>query len=124
MNIGITVGGYMAAIVLGGLWLNARDAVIEEREGCNADKLQAALEAEKAASDAVISAQRREIERLASEAEKERKAARIAQKAADEARKAPERVKTVIREVPREELAAQCLDLGVPAAVADELRHD
>lgn len=122
MNLGIIVGGYVAAAVFFGLWLSARDAVIEEREGCNADKLSAALAAERAVADRQRKALESRIEQLASEAERSREAARIAEARRQEAEARPERVRTVVREVPREELEGKCLDIPVPAGVLDSLR--
>ena len=69
---------WIACVVLSGLWLNARDAVIEERERCNVDKLAAIVEAETITRTALQAAHAREIAQLARQAEAKDRALEIA----------------------------------------------
>ncbi len=80
----IKLAPWIACVVLTGLWLDARDAVIEEREACNAGVIQAALDGERLTFAAEKRQLQKDLEDMASVNERERESARIA-KAAERA---------------------------------------
>lgn len=121
--IGIAAGGYAAAAILGGLWLGARDDLAHEIEACNTRAVAAVAESERAVRVELESAHNEEKERLRVIARQQQEARIIVSEALREAESKPERVRTVIKEVPREELAGQCLDMPMPDNVALGLRN-
>lgn len=114
--------GWPLAVVMGGMWLGARDDVIEEREGCNASKLSEALESQKAVADAERKAHEQEVAELVAIAEREREAARIASEALAASEDRPAKVRTIVKEVPRETEPQICLDIRVDPDVRDSVR--
>ncbi len=107
---------WIACVVLGGLWLNARDAIIEEREGCNTSKVEEALEAERAVADAQKSAHDREIQDMLEIVERGRRAEAIALEAAELAESRPAKVRTIIERIADENA---CISATVPADLID-----
>ena len=113
--------GWPLAALLFFMWLNEREAVIEEREGCNVEHLQAALESEQAARAELVNVHNQEIQGLVEMLERERKATEIAEDAAEIAETRSERVRTVIKRVADEDA---CINTPVPDAITDSLRRD
>lgn len=111
--------GWAAAVAMTLLWLNARDAIIEEREGCNADKLQSVVEAEQILRQAEAKAAGDREADLMQIIERERKAAEIASAAALAAESRPVEVREVIKRVSDANL---CLSTAVPDDVLGSLR--
>ncbi len=107
---------WVACIVLGGLWLNARDAIIEEREGCNTSKVEEALEASHVVADAQKAAHEREIQDMLAIVERGRRAEAIALEAAELAESRPEKVRTIIKRVADEDA---CISAVVHDSVLD-----
>ena len=122
MNIGVTVGGYVASVILLGLWIDAERDHAAEIEKCNTKIEAAARERERLAREAERDAARDEIAKLNRIAASQAKAREIVTAALREAENRAPVVRTVIREVPRETEAAACLDLAMPAAVLDSVR--
>lgn len=122
MNLGWTVSGWGAAIILGWLWLETRDNLATEIERCNTSKVSAIAEASQMAREAEREAAQDEIVRLEAIAASQSKAREIVAQALRESEARGPVVREVVRNVPRSELAAQCLDLPVPAAVFDSVR--
>ena len=113
--------GYGVAALMFTLWLNARDAIIEEREGCNQDKLQAVAEAENIAREALQSSldrRLRDLEALAlseSNARREAEAARAMAEAG--ASDAQDTIRRLMREAANDETAtieSVCLNADIP----------
>jgi hypothetical protein len=112
--------GWPLAALIFYFYLGARDQIVEERESCNADKLTSALESSELARTALQEAAERrfaELEALALSADRAR---RIAESARLEAESRPERVRTVVREVSRED---QCIDAVVHPRLLSCLRN-
>ncbi len=111
--------GWPLAIMLGVLWLEARDDVIRERESCNSEKLVEAIESERMVAAEREAADQREIERLRELVERERQATAIANEAAELANSRTETVRTIV-----EEVDDACMDSIVPADVLDSVYAD
>ena len=107
---------WIACFVLGGLWLNARDAVIEEREGCNISKVEEALEASLVVADAQKAAHERELQEAFEIVERARRAEAIAREAAELAESRPEKVRIIIERIADEDA---CISAVVPTELLD-----
>ena len=118
-NLGVTIGGYAAALALLWLFIGAKSDIKAEIERCNTEKAQAVAEAHSLVRDAQIAAMERHMDDLEAMVAEADEARLVAEAARDEALKRPERVRTVIREVAS---ADACIDTAVPAAVIDSLR--
>ncbi len=123
-GIGVTAGGYVAAAILLGLWLNARDAIIEEREGCNTKITQAALASEKLAREATREAYERRLADIEAQLTREQNARRIASEGRLEADSRAEaaiaRLNAIIRDIEETENAPVgqiCAATDVPADI-------
>ena len=112
---------WIACAVLGGLWLNARDAIIEEREGCNISKVEEALEASLVVADAQKAAHERELQEAFEIVERARRAEAIAREAAELADSRPAKVRTVIKRITDEEA---CIGTIVPTVLVDSVFND
>ncbi len=121
MNIWVTVGGYVAAAALGALWLDARDAVIEEREWCNTSKAEEVLEAEIAVADAQKAAHEREIQDMLEIVERARRAEAIARDAEELADSRPAKVRTIIERIADEDA---CISTVVPVDLVNGVFND
>lgn len=117
-TLGVTIGGYAAAFVLGWLWLDTRDELASTIERCNTDKIASVLEAEQITRKAIESVYSEEIERAERRVKAERNAYLAVAEALREAESRPVRVRTVIRE--SEE---SCLTQEVPKEVLGAVRE-
>ena len=114
------VGGWAAAAAMTFLWLNARDAIIEEREGCNADKLATVAEAEAEVRRALEEVHSRRIAELARQRDQADRERIAMLERARRAEAKPAEVREVIKRVAVEN---ECIDTAVPTAVLDKLRE-
>ncbi len=112
--------GYAAAIVLGWLWLEAREDLASEIERCNADKLSAIVEAEAAARAAVERAFGERIAQLERNATLAEQAREVAEAARIEAENRPPEVREVIRRFIDTDA---CLTTSIPSDILDGLRN-
>ncbi len=112
---------WIACIVLGGLWLNARDAIIEEREGCNTSKVEEALEASRVVADAQKAAHEREIQDMLEIVERARRAEAIARDAEELAESRPAKVRTIIERIADEDA---CISTVMPVDLVDGVFND
>lgn len=119
LNPGVTIGGYAAALVLGWLWLGARDDVAAAIESCNTDKMRAISEAERITRETERAASDREILQLRQIISDAEKAREIAIRAAREAESRPVRVQEVVRRVADRDA---CIDLSLPDELVRSLR--
>ncbi len=126
MIAGLKLGGIGAAAGFALAWFAASsyygDKIEQEITRCNADKLVSVAQAEKLAREATEEAAQAKIAQYARIAKSQQKAREIVAEALREAEARGPEIRTVIREVPRETVAQQCLDLPVPAAVINSLR--
>lgn len=118
----LAIPGYVAAVALFWLWLGAREDLASEIDACNTRAVEAVAEAERAARQAEREATQAEIDRQRRIAASQAKAREIVAEALREAEAREPEIREVVKNVPRVELAAQCLDLPVPDFVARRLR--
>ena len=116
----IAAPGYVAAIILGWLWLEARENLASEIERCNTEKLSAVAEAERQAREATQSALSARIAQLEQSAEDAERAREIAIAAAREAESRPPEVREVIR---RYIDTDACITTAIPDDILDGLRN-
>ncbi len=112
---------WIACVILGGLWLNARDAIIEEREGCNTSKVEEALEASRVVADAQKAAHERELQKALEIVERARRAEAIALDAAELAESRPAKVRTIIERIADEDA---CISTVVPIDLVNGVFND
>ncbi len=112
---------WIGCVVLGGLWLDARDAIIEEREGCNTSKVEEALEASRVVADAQKAAHELEIQDMLEIVERGRRAEAIALEAAELAESRPAKVRTIIERIADEDA---CINAVVPVDLVDGVFDD
>lgn len=120
-NIWVTAAGYVATAVVGWLWLEARDDIIEAVEGCNTRITAAALESERLVRETLTRAAQEREAQLQADIDAAERAAAIARQAASEAASRPVEVREVIREVAS---ANACIDTAVPALLVDSVFSD
>lgn len=114
--------GWAAAAMLGWLWIQALQDIVEEREGCNADKLASVAAAEREARQAVEQASQARIAQLEQVIQKERQAREIAEDAAIIAESQAAEVREVIREVAVND-PDSCLNSEVPGEIVQQMRN-
>ncbi len=112
---------WIGCVVLGGLWLDARDAIIEEREGCNTSKVEEALEAKTEVATAKQAEHDRQIRELLEIVDRQRRAKEIAVEAAELAESRPAKVQTIIERITDEEA---CMGAVVPTVLVDGVFDD
>jgi len=128
MNIGVTVGGYVAAIILFWLFISAREDLATEIERCNTDKISSALVAEQLVRQATESAYNERIAELESMALNGQKAVDSANAARIEAITASSNQAITINQLMRDadvsEIpdSTECLNVFVPASAVDGMR--
>jgi hypothetical protein len=112
--------------VLTGLWLSARDQVIEERGACNAAVLQDLLDQERIGRDADNRQMQQRIDNLERQAERDRESIRLAEETALRAvAGTAERDETITRLMLKAETdeipdSDECLNVNVRAVALDE----
>lgn len=116
----VTAAGYAAAGALLWLFIGAKADLAAEVEACNTRAETAAREAVEATKEAQIAAYERQIAEISLLHRKEADARLIAEQAAREAQNAPERVRTIVKELKVENA---CLDSIVPDPILDSLRE-
>jgi hypothetical protein len=109
--------GWAAALLTGWLWLQARDAVIEEREGCNAAQLESALQAAQDSMKRQTAAHQKWRLRMRNLVDFERQARDKARAQAEEVEARLEDTLTTLGDVHEE-----CLDNPADSALLDSLR--
>lgn len=115
-----------ANAVLTGLWLGARDKVIEERGACNAAVLQDLLDQERIGRNADNRHMQQRIDNLERQAERDRESIRLAEETALRAvAGTAERDETITRLMLKAETdeipdSDECLNVFVRAAALDE----
>ena len=121
--------GYGVAALLFWLWLGARDAIIEEREGCNQDKLRSVAEAENIAREALQEAHSRRLAQIEALVRAERDARKLAEMARADALAGAESAQNTIRRLMREAenneaatIENVCLNADIPADALSGLR--
>lgn len=116
----VAAPGYVAAVVLGWLWLEARDDLAAEIADCNASKLTAIAEAETIAREAERRAFSERIAQLERNAIAAENARQIAEDAAREAESRP----PVVREVIQRFIDTDaCIDTPIPDDIVRSLRN-
>lgn len=118
----VTIAGYVGLIAMTGLYLDKRDDLAKEIEACNTRTERSVAEASEKARQAEREASDAEIARLAAIADSQSKARQIVADALRESEAKDPIVREVVKNVPRDQLAAQCLDLPVVPAVFGSVR--
>lgn len=112
----LPLAGWPLAAIMFGLWLSARDEVVQVREQCNTEKLAEALESERVVRAAQDAANERERIRLVNALEAAERATAMERESRELAESRPAEVRTEIREV-----AGECLDQNSPDAALDAI---
>jgi len=122
VNLGLTAGGYVAALALLWLWIGAKEDLASQIERCNAEKLESVAQAENTVRKASRAAYEARLAEMATQARREEKARQILAERLRAAQDRPAEIREVIKEIPRETNSSTCLDLPVPDPIIRRMR--